>query len=352
MKHSNLISLFIFSIFLIVSCKPGAEKTSEQDDETPVLEIMIPVKVETLAMTSIARTIDYTATLLPFEEVHLAPTSPGRIDGIYVEVGDQVKKGQKLFLMDRTQLNQTILQLKSIETDLGRMGTLLETGSITQQKYDQIKTQYDITSSSVNFMTKNTSIAAPFPGVITGKYFENGEMFGGAPNTSAGKAAVVTLMQVNPVKAIVNISEQFIPLVDAGMEAILLADVYPDTEFEGKVSLVHPTVDPMARSFKIEITVPNSNSKLRPGMFVRVSMFLGEDRAFIVPANTVLQQEGTNLRYIFIEKNGIAIRHNVEIGKRYDEKVEIITDAVSEGDKLIVEGQTKLDNNDKVEVVS
>jgi RND family efflux transporter MFP subunit len=232
------------------------------------------------------------------------------------------------------------------------MGTLLETGSITQQKYDQIKTQYDITSSSVNFMTKNTSIAAPFPGVITGKYFENGEMFGGAPNTSAGKAAVVTLMQVNPVKAIVNISEQFIPLVDAGMEAILLADVYPDTEFEGKVSLVHPTVDPMARSFKIEITVPNSNSKLRPGMFVRVSMFLGEDRAFIVPANTVLQQEGTNLRYIFIEKNGIAIRHNVEIGKRYDEKVEIITDAVSEGDKLIVEGQTKLDNNDKVEVVS
>ena len=254
--------------------------------------------------------------------------------------------------MDRTQLNQTILQLKGLETDLGRMGTLLETGSITQQQYDQVKTQYDIAISNVNFLTENTSISAPFTGVITGKYFENGEMFSGAPNTAAGKAAILTIMQVKPVKAIVNISEQFIPTVKAGMVATVIADVYPDMKFDSKVSLIHPTVNPMSRSFEVEITVPNNSSKLRPGMFVRVSMFLGEEMAFIVPANTVLQQEGTNLRYVLIEENGIAFRHNVEVGKRFDEKVEIITDAISEGDRLIVEGQTKLDNNNKVEVVN
>ena len=64
----------------------------------------IPVRVMALAKTKIARTIDYTATILPFEEVNIAPSSPGRIDKIFVEVGDRVKKGDNLFLMDRTQL--------------------------------------------------------------------------------------------------------------------------------------------------------------------------------------------------------------------------------------------------------
>ena len=59
-----------------------------------------------LSKTKIARTIDYTATILPFEEVNMAPSTPGRIDKIYVEVGDRVKKGDNLFLMDRTQLYQ------------------------------------------------------------------------------------------------------------------------------------------------------------------------------------------------------------------------------------------------------
>ena len=71
----------------------------------------IPVKAMALSKTKIARTIDYTATILPFEEVNMAPSTPGRIDKIYVEVGDKVNKGDKLFLMDRTQLYQLELQL-------------------------------------------------------------------------------------------------------------------------------------------------------------------------------------------------------------------------------------------------
>ncbi len=65
----------------------------------------------TLAKTKIARTIDYTATVLPYEEVNMAPSTPGRIDKIYVETGDRVNKGDELFLMDRTQLYQQKVQL-------------------------------------------------------------------------------------------------------------------------------------------------------------------------------------------------------------------------------------------------
>ena len=232
----------------------------------------------------------------------MAPSTPGRIEKIYVEVGDRINKEQSLFLMDRTQLYQLKLQLSSLEKDLNRIDTLLRTGSAKQQQYDQLKTQYDVTKTNVDFMEQNTLMKSPFGGVVTGKYFENGEMYSGTPTTAAGRSAIVTVQQVNPLKVNVNISEQFYPLIKMGMKAEITADVYKDETFTGTVFRISPTVNSGTRSFTIEVQLPNRNDLLKPGMFVRVSMSLGEVETFVVPANTVLVQEGTNTRYIFVEK--------------------------------------------------
>jgi multidrug efflux pump subunit AcrA (membrane-fusion protein) len=85
-------------------------------------------------------------------------------------------------------------------------------------------------------------------------------------------------------------------------------------------------------------------------MFVRVSMNLGEVETFVVPANTVLVQEGTNIRYVFTEKNNVAGRIEVTLGKRFDDKLEIISTNIKEGDNLITEGQARLINGDKIEI--
>ena len=137
----------------------------------------------------------------------------------YVEVGDRVTKGQDLFLMDRTQLYQLKVQLSSLAKDLARLDTLMATGSAKQQQYDQMKTQYDVMKTNVDFMEENTLLKAPFNGVVTGKYFENGELYSGTPTTATGRAAVVTVMQVNPLKVNVNVSEQYYPLIKRGMKA-------------------------------------------------------------------------------------------------------------------------------------
>jgi len=352
MKPIRLLTVIALMTSVISGC--NQQNQAGRPDGSDLLEAEqreIAVRTEALKLTTIARTIDYTASLEAFEEVHLAPASPGRINNIYVEPGNRVSKGQKLFTMDQTQMHQAEIQLENLKTDLQRLSTLLETGDIPQQQYDQMKTQVDVTESNVEFLRENTVIFAPFAGIITAKYFENGEMYSGAPNTAAGKAAVVTLMQMNPVKAIVNISEQYMPLVNFGMDATIISDVFDGEEFKGKVSLIYPTVDPMTRSFEVEITVPNSTMRLKPGMFVRVSMFLGEEEAFVVPSNVVLQQEGTNNRYVFVNKDGIAERYTVQLGKRYDEMIEIISDELVAGDMLIVDGQTKLTYGDKISVV-
>jgi membrane fusion protein (multidrug efflux system) len=353
MKYLRLISAIMISGLLLTACssKDKNTKTASTDPAAVTENAAIPVKVMTMAKTRISRTIDITATVLPFEEVNMAPSTPGRIDKIYVEVGEKVNKGDNLFLMDRTQLYQLKLQLSSLEKDLNRIDTLLKSGSAKQQQYDQMKTQYDVTKTNVDFMEENTLLKAPFYGVVTGKYFENGEIYSGSPTTQTGRSAVVTVMQVNPLKVNVNISEQYYPLIKKGMKASITADVYKGEAFTGSVYRIAPTVSSSTRSFITELELPNRNDLLKPGMFVRVSMDLGEVETFVVPANTVLVQEGTNLRYLFIEKNNVAQRIEVLLGKRFDDQFEIISTGIKEGDRLVTEGQSRLINGDKIEIV-
>ncbi len=310
--------------------------------------------VETMVLEKqmISRTIEYTSSLVPFEEIHLVPASPGRIERIFVEIGDHVKKGDLLVQMDRTQLRQAEIQLQNLENDFRRLDTLNKVGSISKQNYDQIKAQYDIARSNVEFLQENTVLHAPFDGVISGKYYENGEFYSGAPNTQAGKAAIVSIVQINPMKVEVSVSEKYFPMIRMGMEALVTCDIYPGKTFPGKVVMIHPTVDPATRSFTIEIRIDNNRELLRPGMFSRVTMKLGEEMALVVPSVAVMKLQGSNERYLFVEEDGIAHRITVEIGKRFDDKIEIISDELSVGSKLIVTGQAKLIDGDRVRVVS
>ena len=353
MKYLRSISALLITALLISACtskgKNSVSATTDPANETK--RVTIPVRTMVLAKTKIARTIDYTATILPFEEVNMAPSTPGRIDKIYVEEGDRVNKGDKLFLMDRTQLYQLELQLSNLQKDLDRIDTLLRSGSAKQQQYDQLKTQYDVLKTNVDFMKENTVMKSPFYGVVTGKYFENGEMYSGAPTTQSGRSAIVTVMQVNPLKVNVSVSEQYYPLIKTGMKAGVEADVYKGEKFTGTVYRISPTINAGSRSFITELELPNKNDILKPGMFIRVSMDLGEVETFVVPANTVLLQEGTNIRFVFLEKNNVAERIEVTLGKRFDDKLEILSSNIKEGDMLVTEGQARLINGDNVELI-
>jgi RND family efflux transporter MFP subunit len=352
MKYVTTISAILISGLILSGCSSKNKNTSAsaQDPSAATEKAAVTVKVMSLAKTKIARTVDYTATILPFEEVNMAPSTPGRIDKIYVEIGDRIIKGDNLFLMDRTQLYQLKLQLSNLEKDLNRLDTLLRSGSAKQQQYDQMKTQYDVTRTNVEFMEQNTLLKAPFVGIVTGKYYEDGEMYSGTPSSASGKSAVVTVMQVNPLKINVNLTEQYYPLIRKGMKAGIETDVYENEKFTGIVYRIAPTINPESRSFGVEIEVPNRNDLLKPGMYVRVALDLGEVETFVVPAYTVLVQEGTNVRYVFVNENNIAKRIEVLLGKRFDDQVEIISKNLKAGDALVAEGQAKLINGDKIEI--
>jgi len=347
--NRTIFTLILAGGIVLASCAPKEKKAGAADAATADSVAAIPIKAMPVSKTKIARTIDYTSTILAYEEVNLAPSTPGRVDKIYVEVGDRVQKGQKLFLMDRTQYYANKIQLANLEKDLARLDTLLKVGSVKEQLYDQTKAQYEVMKTNVEFMEENTQLEAPFSGIITGKYLEDGELYSGAPGMS-GKAAVVTLMQINPVKIIISISEQYFPLIKNGMKVRVAADVYQDKTFEGTIFRVHPTIDAMSRSFRAEVRISNGSELLRPGMFARAFIDMGQEEAFVVPASAVLLQEGTNERYIFVVENGVAVRKPVILGQRFDDRFEIAGGDLKEGDSLITDGQARLNNGQKVEI--
>ncbi len=347
--NRKIFTVILAGGILLASCAPKDKKPVAAAPGADTVSA-IPVRVMTVAQTKISRPVDYTATIQAYEEVNMAPSTPGRVDKIYVEVGDRVQKGQKLFLMDRTQYFANKIQLANLEKDLSRLDTLLKVGSVKEQLYDQTKAQYEVMKTNVEFMEENTLLEAPFSGLITGKYLEEGELYSGAPGMS-GKAAVVTIMQINPVKITVSISEQYFPLIKNGMKARIVADVYPGKEFEGSIFRVHPTIDAMSRSFSAEIRISNNSELLRPGMFARVFIDMGEVDAFVVPASSVLMQEGTNDRFIFVVENGIASRRLVKLGQRFDDRFQISGGELKPGESLVTDGQARLSNGQKVEIV-
>ena len=274
--------------------------------------------------------------------MYYAPAATGRIEKIYVEVGDRIKKGQLLVEMDRTQLVQAEVQLKNLETEYNRAVQLNETGSISKQAYDAAVTQYEVAKANVDFLKENTKMLAPFDGIVTGKYFENGELYTGAAFGGASKPSIIAIEKINPLKAYVNLAEQYYLAIQKGTKIQLKSNIYPDRIFDGTVSIVYPTIDPASRTFTVEVKIPNSDESLRPGMYGTIDFFIGNTETMVVPAIAVLKLQGSNDRYVFLNKDGKAKRVAVKLGRRFEDQVELISDEIREGDELIVVGQGRL----------
>lgn len=349
MKNLNtILTALTLGVFILSAC--GSQQTDSTESASQAVK-MERIRVAELQSEEITRSVVYTASMEPFNVVHMAPTSPGRIEKINVEMGDRVKVGQELVRMNDAQLIQAELQLNNLKVEYARLDTLNKLGSVAAQQYDQLKTQYDVAKENVAFLRKNTILSAPFNGIISGKYFEAGEMYSGSPIATVGKAAIISIIQVEKLKAIVNVSEQYLPSVKNGMEVSLLFDVYPDQVYTGKIIRISPTISTQSRSFEIEISVNNQNEKIRPGMFGRVTLPLQKQEALVLPAESVLKMQGSNNRYLFKEENGVVKRVDVEIGQRFDDKLEVISEELKAGDLIVVEGQARLLDGNKVEVV-
>lgn len=332
-----LTSLSALALILTLSA------CSEEQTTVQEVEKVEKVQVMKLTATEIEREVVLPSTLEGYDNMKVSTSVSGIIDEILVDVGDKVSKGQLLVKMDPTQYTTTKLQYANLGVEMGRMDALKEAGSISQQIYDQTKTQYNQLKEQLALYEANTFVRADFAGVISARNFEPGELCAGQP--------ILQLTQINKLKAYINVQENYFPYLKKGMKLTLTSDIYPGKTFPASVEVVYPTIDPSSHTFSVKVLIPNASEVLRPGMYVTTSIPVGKVQGLLVPYQAVLKLIGSNERYVFVNNNGVAKRVKVELGKRYDRDIEIISEELKEGDELIVVGQGRLVDGVKLEIV-
>lgn len=285
---------------------------------------------------------EYTATVEAEVKNNIAPSSPVRIDKIFVEVGDHVSKGQRLVQMDAANLKQTKLQLDNQEVEFKRIDELYKVGGASKSEWDAAKMAYDVKKTAYQNLLENTSLLSPISGVVTARNYDSGDMYsGGNP--------VLTVEKITPVKLLINVSEVYFTKVKKGAPVDVKLDVYGDEAFEGKISLIYPTIDPTTRTFQVEIQLPNQNQKVRPGMFARASLNFGTEENVVVPDLAIVKQAGAGDRYVYVYKDGKVTYNKVELGRRMGAEYELKS-GVPNNSQVVIAGQTRLINGTEVEV--
>ena len=336
MKRSIQLVALLLTVFM-GSCTGGKDKAAaEHVDAKPI------VKLADVKARPVDQIQDYTATVEAEVKNNIAPSSPVRIDQIFVEVGDRVSKGQKLVQMDAANLKQTKLQLDNQEIEFSRIDELYKVGGASKSEWDASKMQLDVKKTAYKNLLENTSLQSPINGVVTARNYDNGDMYsGGEP--------IYTVEQIRPVKLFVNVSESYFTDVKKGNEVDIKLDVYGDEVFKGKVSLVYPTIDASTRTFPVEIKIVNTDERVRPGMFARATMNFGTLNHVVAPDQAIVKQSGSGDRYIYVYKNGKVSYQKVELGRRMGNKYEVIS-GVNSGDQVVVSGQSRLNNGMEVEI--
>jgi RND family efflux transporter MFP subunit len=337
-KSFLLIALTVVAFF--GSCSGGngdKESAAGNDvDEKP------KVKLAYVTVRPVAQIQEYTATVEAEIKNHIAPSIPVRISKILVEVGDRVSKGQKLVEMDDTNFRQSKLQLENQQKEFNRIDELYKVGGVSKSDWDAMRTALDVTETTCRNLSENTLLQSPISGIITARNFDNGDMFsGGVP--------VLTVEQMIPVKLIISVPESYFIKVYKGAAASVTLDVYGEEVFNGKVSLIYPTVNPATRTFQVEITLDNRDLRVRPGMFARVMLNYGTLNRVVVPDLAIVKQAGSGDRYIFVYRNGQVSYNKVELGRRMGAEYELIS-GVPDNAQVVIAGQARLLNGTEVEV--
>lgn len=334
----NILLSSLAVLSLTVSCGRQA-KTAEAVPEQQITK----VKVAEAVVADVPQEEVYSSTVQAYVVNNIVPQSGGRIKKINVEIGDYVYAGQVLAEMDRVGLDQAALKLANDSTELARVRDLYKEGGVSQSDFEQLELAYKVSRSSYDNLLENTILRSPVSGVVTARNYDRGDMY-----AMAGPIFVV--QQITPVKILVGISEKDYTRVHKGDRVSITVDAIPGRTFEGKVGRLYPTVDPMTHTFTVEVVVPNSDRALRPGMYARVEVVFDVNHSIVVPDSAVLKQQGSGQRAVFVLQDDNTAKYTVvTLGRHFDRHYEIL-EGLSEGDKVIISGNTGLRNGDKVEL--
>ena len=330
---------------LLIVCAVAGVACSGNEKKQAVEEVkeVSKVSVATATRRSITQSVSFTGTVEAQVVNNIASQQPLRITKILVDVGDHVKAGQTLVTLDNSSLVQASAQLENSKKEYERAKELYEFGGASKSEYDGRKLSYEVAKSAYENLKENTTIVSPVSGVVTARNFDVGDMASGYP--------VLVVEQIRPVKIMINVSESLFSKIKRGMKVYVTLDAYGDEKFEGRIARIYPTINNATRTFQVEVSIPNYDERVRPGMFARVTLPYATVDRVIISDRAVNKLMGSGDRYVFIYNPADStVRYSkVELGQRMDYEYEVLS-GVEDGEQVVVLGQLGITSGEKVEL--
>lgn len=340
----------------------GKFAMSSGTKETLVKENSITITTATASMQNRQPKLTLSGSIEGETSGIIAAKFGGRIAEVLVEDGTRVQAGQPLLRLESAELANALRSAEegvrraqagydNAEAEYNRYQTLYNEKAIPLQQLEGVATrmktaQADLASAYASLGTareqyKDAVVVAPVDGVTANKSAVVGQVV-------AAGAQLMTVEKLSQVYAVVNVEQKDMGIITEGMKAEVQVDAYPDKVFSGTVEIVNPAAASTNRLFRVKIKVDNPERKLKPGMFVKVSIITGEEKAALfVPQSCVFQKQG--VYYVYVQQDGRVKRQRVEAGAVSQDFIEIKS-GLAAGDVLAASNVNTLKDGDKAAV--
>jgi membrane fusion protein (multidrug efflux system) len=277
----------------------------------------------------------------------------GKVVTTLVERGQSVKAGQLLITLDsrsaalsaraaRAQSETARTQAELAKAECERGQKLYDAKSITETDYLRRMMECRSTTSSLEAasaqsdaaskLLADTSIRAPFAGVVGERFVEVGQYV-------RAESSVISLYKVETLRLELTVPEAELAQVHNGLSIEFTVAAYGNATFTGVIDRVSPQVRPSSRDLVVEAVIDNADRRLHPGMFASARLRVGEEKRPAVPVNAVRKQ-GNDAR-LFVVHDGKVEERIVRIAEERDGWAALFEGAVA-GDKVVVDPAAEL----------
>ncbi len=307
-----------------------------------------PVEVASVSRQMVSPVAEYSGTVEAGRKALVGAEIQGQIEHIHVEVGDRVKAGDLLAELASPQLTQARAQSTAAEKDWERAKDLLDKSAITQQAYDHANAALEVARASYEMALSSCQLRAPFDGVVTDRFFDEGEVYT-LMAMSSGAPAIFEVSDLSEVKIAFQVGERDRALIRKGLAAKVTIDSRPGKVFSGTVTRVDPALDLMSRTATVEVTVTDPGSGIMPGAFAKVNIGLTPRETMLIPRDALVRQEGTGSFFVYVIDGGVAKRAAVELGEGFGADIEVLS-GLEGGEQVATAGRYRLHDGAEVEV--
>ena len=264
---------------------PTYKKSKNEPEPQKIEEVPMPVKVYKAAKVSFRDTLPALGTIRGFREFDLKFSTQGNIEYINFKEGEKITQGDIIASLDQ---KESLLKLEYAKMELEKQTKLFELGYSVETKLKQSQLEYQSAKAELD----KTNLVAISDGYIGAIETDRGAYV--SPQDKVG-----TFIDNKDVYAEFGIIEKDINKVKEGQNVEVTLDSFPDQVFKGQVDSISPIIEGRSRTLKIRSKLPNTDEKLKPGMFGRVNVLVYEkEDALVIPSSSFKKKEDKYLVFV------------------------------------------------------